>query len=356
MIKIAIIGTGGMAGSHAEHLQKIRGVKITACADMDICRAEAFAKKFGIKKFYGDYKEMLDKEQLDGVTNVTSDRAHYPVAMEILQRKINLLSEKPLAETLAQAVEMRDLAIKSGVINMVNFSYRNSCGLQKAAEVIRNGKIGRVLHVEASYMQSWLASKSWGDWHDADWMLWRLSENQGGAGALGDIGCHIFDLTCLLTNEKIVDISARLYTHPKDREPGYEVCGKKYNLDCNNSFASHVEFSGGGVGVIHVSHGCIGQGNSLRCRVYGSQAAIEIDLDKAYDEYRICSGKNIDKNLWKTVKCKRTLNNYERFIKAIKTGKPAEDGNDFANGCAIQGYLHYSFLSAAERKPEKIIL
>ncbi|MFA6076419.1 MAG: Gfo/Idh/MocA family oxidoreductase [Negativicutes bacterium] len=356
MIKIAIIGTGGMAGSHAEHLQKIRGVKITACADMDIRRAETFAKKFGIKKFYGDYKEMLDNEKLEGVTNVTSDRAHYPVAMEILKRKINLLSEKPLAETLEQAVEMRDLAVKSDVVNMVNFSYRNSSGLQKAAEIIRSGVLGQVLHVEASYLQSWLKSKAWGDWHDADWMLWRLSSDQGGAGALGDIGCHIFDLTCLLTNEKIVDISTRLYTHSKDREPGYEVCGKKYALDCNNSFVSHVEFGGGGVGVIHVSHGCIGQSNSLRCRVYCSKGAIEIDLDKAYDEYRICSGKNIDKNIWKTVKCKRTPNNYERFVKAIKTNSRSEDGNDFANGCAIQGYLHYSFLSAAEKKPEKIVL
>lgn len=356
MVRIAIIGTGGMAGSHAEHFQKIRGVRITACADVDITRAEAFAKKFGIKKFYGDYKQMLDSEKLDGVANVTSDRAHYPIAMEVLKRKINLLSEKPLAETLAQAVEMRDLAAAAGVVNMVNFSYRNSCGLQKAAEIIRSGAIGQVLHVEASYMQSWLASKLWGDWHDAEWMLWRLSANQGGAGALGDIGCHIFDLTCLLTNEKIVDISSRIYTHPKDRAPGYEVYGKKYDLDCNNSFVSHVEFSGGGVGVIHVSHGCIGQVNSLRCRVYCSNGSIEIDLDKSYEEYRICTGKNIDKNVWKTVKCKRTPNNYERFVKAIKTGGRAEDGNDFANGCAIQGYLHYSFLSAAAHRPEKIVL
>ena len=300
--------------------------------------------------------EMLDKEKLDGVSNVTSDRAHYLVAMEVLKRKINLLSEKPLAETLEQAQIMRDAATTSGVVNMVNFSYRNSCALQKAAEVIRSGKLGQVLHVEASYMQDWMVNGAPGHWHDQDWILWRISSNQGGTGALGDVGCHIYDLTCLLTNETIADISARLYTHPKDLQSGYEFQGKKYDLDANNGFVSTVQFAGGGLGVIHVSHGCVGQANSLRARVYCQLGAIEIDLDTSYDEYFICTGKDMKCRKWKTVKCKPTLNNYERFVKAIKTGKPSADGNDFANGCAIQAYLHYSFLSAAEQRPEKIVL
>jgi len=351
MIRVAVIGTGGMANAHMKGFAGIPGMKVVACADASLERAEAFAKTYNIPKFYSDYKTMLDCEKIDAVTNVTSDIAHYPVAMEVLKRKIHLLSEKPLASTLAQAREMKLLAEQSGVINMVNFSYRNSAGLQKAAEVIRSGKIGAVRHVEASYLQSWLYSKAWSDWHNAEYMLWRLSADQGGAGALGDIGCHIFDLVCLLTGEKIVDIAARLYTHPKDRPCGYEFEGKKYALDCNNSFVSTVEFGGGGIGVIHVSQGAAGQENSLRCRVYCDKGAIEVDLDSSYTEYRICDGKNIDKNIWKTVKCKPTLSNYQRFIKAVKTGKPSADGNDFTNGCNIQAYLHYGFLSAAEKKP-----
>ena len=85
---------------------------------------------------------MLGKEKLDGVSNVTPDAVHAEISLAVIEHGLAILCEKPLATSLADAKKMRDAALQAGVVNMVNFSYRNSSGLQKAAEVVRKGGIG----------------------------------------------------------------------------------------------------------------------------------------------------------------------------------------------------------------------
>jgi predicted dehydrogenase len=159
-------------------------------------------------------------------------------------------------------------------------------------------------------------------------------------GVLGDIGVHIYDLTCFLVGE-FAAIQTTLRTFDKGI-PGNQI--GEYPLDANESFVSTVNFANGALGTIHASRWAVGQANSLRARVYGDKGAIEIDLDRSYDEYRICTGtENIEKFIWETVKCPPTPSNYERFITSIRTGK--QDPSDFANGARIQAYLHYSMES-----------
>ncbi|MHB9130250.1 MAG: Gfo/Idh/MocA family protein [Armatimonadota bacterium] len=346
MIRLGIIGTGGMAHHHAESFQQIRGVKVVACCDIDAERVQAFAAKHAIPRAYIDYRQMLAQEKLDAITNVTPDAQHAEVSLAVIASGRHILCEKPLATSLADAREMARAAAAAGVINMVNFSYRNSCGLQKAADVVRSGKLGRILHVESSYLQSWLVNASWGDWRSSPGLTWRLSTHHGSAGVLGDLGCHIFDLTTLLCGLDIADITCTLKTFDKgvpDNTLG------EYVLDANDSFIATTTFTNGAIGTIHSSRWATGHGNSLRCRVYGDRGAIEIDLDRAYDEYRICTGADTKTFTWKTVKAKPTPTNFQRFINAIKTGIP--DPCDFANGVKIQAYLHYCFASAEQHGP-----
>src|SRR5512138_2443974 len=79
MIRLGIIGTGGMAHGHAKSFTTMKGVSVTACCDIDEARARAFAKTFSIPRWYTDYREMLDSEKLDAVTNVTIDPMHAPI-------------------------------------------------------------------------------------------------------------------------------------------------------------------------------------------------------------------------------------------------------------------------------------
>jgi predicted dehydrogenase len=350
MIRLGVVGTGGMANSHATQFSKMEGVKITACCDVSAERCAAFAEKWSVPRTYESYADMLEHEQLDGVTNVTPDAMHADVAIAVANKGVAILSEKPLASNLADAKRMLETVQQRNVINMVNFSYRNSCGLQAAVEVVKSGALGQIHHVESSYLQSWLVSNGWGDWRTSPGMLWRLSTAHGSMGVLGDIGVHIYDLTSFLVGD-IASIQCTLRTFDKDIGNSKD----EYMFDANDSFVSTVSFKNGALGTIHASRWAVGQANSLRARVYGDQGAIEIDLDRSYEEYRICKGREaIDKFTWETVKAPATPNNYERFINAIKSGK--QDPSDFANGTKIQAYLHYSMESDKSGRSLKVEL
>jgi predicted dehydrogenase len=351
MIRIGIIGTGNMADWHARAFTQIRGVKLTACCDVSAERARGFAEKYNIPAVYTDHREMLAQEKLDGVSNVTPDSLHAAISLDVIAQGVNILCEKPLATTLADARKMTAAAKKKGVINMVNFSYRRSSGLQAASALIRKGAIGNVIHVESSYLQSWLVSRGWGDFRKSPTWLWRLSTRHGSAGVLGDVGCHIYDMTAMLAGD-ISDVYCQLGTFDKgamDNRIG------EYVLDANDSFASNVTFANNAIGTVHASRWAVGQANSLRTRVYGNKGGIEIDLDRSYDEYRICTGQNaIDKNQWKTVRCRQTPSMYQRFITSIRTGE--SDPSDFENGLKVQAYIHCSMESGRKRVAVKVPL
>jgi predicted dehydrogenase len=180
-------------------------------------------------------------------------------------------------------------------------------------------------------------------------MTWRLSTKHGSAGVLGDIGCHIYDLTALLCGD-IAEIGCTLRTFDKG------IKGNRigpYALDANDSFVSTVTFAEGGLGTVHATRWATGQINSLRVRVYGDEGAVEIDLDKSNDLYRICKGKPAArKGAWKDVHCRRVPTQYERFIQAVRSGK--SDVSDFANGAKVQAYLDASVVSDREKKSIKV--
>jgi predicted dehydrogenase len=349
MLNIGIIGTGNMAHAHARNFAGMKGVRLTACCDVSETCAKAFAEKWKIPKFYTDYNEMLEKEKLDGVSNVTPDAFHAKISIAVMNKGTAILCEKPLATTLEDAKRMAEVARQKKVINMVNFSYRNSSGLQAAAVQIAKGAIGELRHVESSYLQSWLVACNWGVWSEGSSWLWRLSKKHS-MGVLGDIGCHIYDMTTLLCGD-IQEIFCKLRTFHKAEN---DRIGD-YVLDANDSFVSEVVFKNGAMGTVHSSRWATGQINSLRTRVFGTKGGIEVDLDRAGDAYRICRGKKaIDKAEWKEVKCKKTPNQYERFIKSIKTGK--NDPSNFENGVKIQAYLHYSMESGGKGTPTAVII
>ena len=347
MIKIAIAGTGGMAQSHARAFQHIAGCKVVAACDVVAKRVRDFAKRFDIPAVYTDVEEMLDEVPVDAVAVVTSDAAHAPVSLAAIRRGKHVLCEKPLATSYPEARKMAAAAKRKGVINMVNLSYRNSAAIHKARELVESGAIGRVIHMEASYLQSWLSSTCWGDWRKQPGFLWRLSKAYGSHGVLGDIGVHILDFASYAAGD-ITRVECRLKTY--DKAKGNRVRG--YTLDACDSAVIGVELGNGAIGTVHTSRWATGHVNSLLLRVFGDRGGIVVDLDRGYNELQICRGRDIHAPKWRRVRCPKTPDLHRRFIKGIRTGE--NDQPDFARGAAIQKVMDACLKSDREGRGVRV--
>jgi predicted dehydrogenase len=333
MVKIAIVGTGGMANAHAQNFAQIPGCRISAVCDVDKSKAAEFADRHDLKvQAFGDVSELLAQTECDAVTNVTPDAHHAAVSLKAIKAGKHVLCEKPLATCYADAKKMADAAKRKGVINMINLSYRNSSAIHKAAGLVAEGKIGRVMHIDASYLQSWLTGNSWGDWRSSDNWLWRLSTGHGSGGVLGDLGVHILDFATYPVG-KVSKVHCRLKNFKK--APGNRI--GEYKLDANDSAVITIEFAGGAIGTVHTSRYATGYSNCLQLRIFGDEGAIRIDLDDAYDTLDICAGKDRHKVVWRKVKCGKTPSIYKRFVDSIKKGE--NDQPDFARGAVIQKIL-----------------
>ena len=152
-----------------------------------------FADNWSWEEISTDWESVFEREDIDIIDIATPTHLHHEMAIKAAKCGKHIFCEKPLAENYKDAKEMCDALKNKNLINMVNFSYRNSSGYQELVKTVQSGKIGNIMHMDANYYQSWLSSKYWGDWKTEDKWLWRLSTNHGSMGTLGDIGVHIFD-------------------------------------------------------------------------------------------------------------------------------------------------------------------
>jgi len=318
--RIIVLGTGNMAANHVRAFQAERDAVVVAGVDVDANRARAFCDKFGIERAFGSLDEAIAWGQFDAAANVTPDAVHHPTTMKLIAAGKHMLCEKPLAESYPLADEMATAAEKAGLVAMVNLSYRNVPALQKARALIEAGEIGDIRHVEASYRQSWLVGKHWGDWRTETMWLWRLSEQHGSKGVLGDVGIHILDMATYAIGSDIATFDARLKTFHK--APGDKI--GEYPLDANDSVVMNVEFGNGALGVVHASRFMTGYANTLRLHVFGDKGALELDHGVASTTLRLCSGENVHTQAWAEVVCPPVQTNYQKFVAAIRAGGSQE--------------------------------
>jgi predicted dehydrogenase len=337
-----------MANRHAEQYAEIPGCRLVAGCDVDLDRARAFCEKHKIDTAFDNVDALLANTDVDAVSIVTPDAFHAPIALQCLMAGKHVLCEKPLALNHADACEMLAAAQKAEVVHMVNFSYRDWPCIQAAMLAVRRGDIGELRHVKASYFQSWLPSKVWGDWRTTPAWLWRLSTKHGSKGVLGDIGVHIVDYATFPAGP-LSEVYCRLKVFPKVE--GDQI--GEYVLDANDSAVLNVEFANGALGIIHTSRWIGGHQNRLYLKLAGTEGTIDMDSEISTTAYRECRGPNLHKAKWRNIPCKAVPNNYRRFIAAIRTGRPGEP--DFARGAEIQKILDACFVSDKERRPVSLL-
>jgi len=341
-VRLLILGTGGMAKTHAEHFAAIPGVTLVAGIDTRPGPLAAFQATHAIPRGFASVEAALDWGGFDAVTNVTPDAAHHPTSLPFLAAGRHVLCEKPLATSAPLAEAMAAAAAAAGVVNMVNLTYRNVAALQQAARMVQDGAIGEVRHFEASYLQSWLTQPAWGDWSAEPQWLWRLSTAHGSKGVLGDVGIHILDLATHVAGLEVAAVSCLLQTF--DKAPGGRI--GDYVLDANDSATLQLRLSNGALGTVGATRFATGHLNDLRLRLYGQCGGLEVRFEKGISQLFACLGGDIPTATWHEVPCPPVPTIYQRFIAAIRGEGVAVP--DFARGAALQRLLDAAEASAAE--------
>jgi predicted dehydrogenase len=340
--RLLMLGTGAMARAHAGRFKVMPGCRLVAAVDTNDERARDFAAAFEIPIAFGSLAEAIAWGEFDAAVNSTPDAAHKATTLELVAAGKPVFCEKPLALTAEDARAMTEAAEAAGIVNMVNLTYRHAAALQMARQMILNGEIGEVRHVQGSYLQSWLTGRHWGDWRTEERWLWRLSSAHGSKGVLGDIGVHILDFVTYGTGLDIVALHARLKTFDKAEGGIIDV----YKLDVNDSVAVTAEFANGALGVIHMSRYATGKANDLDLMIHGEKGALKIWASTTDSTLEGCLGPDIETQAWRPIDCPPTPRNETRFLIALLTGENGEP--DFRHATKVQQLLDLCFVSDAE--------
>ncbi len=350
MIRLLLLGTGGIAGTHVEEFAVVPECEIVACVDLVPGKAAIFAARHKLARSFESLEAAIAWDGFDAVINATPDGAHKATTLAILAAGKHVFCEKPLAPSHADALAMTEAAEAAGVINMVNLTYRNSPALQQARNMVETGEIGLLRHVEAAYRQSWLVSKAWGDWRTMDQWLWRLSKGHGSTGVLGDVGIHILDFAAYGAADDVVSLQADLVTFPK---AGNDRIGN-YLLDANDSVAMTARLAGGALATIVATRYATGHTNDLTLFLHGTSGALHIDSVGAKSRLSACLGEDIDKSHWRELETPPVRRNARRFADAVATGINGEPS--FRRAADIQQLIDAAFESAASGRRVEIIV
>lgn len=230
-------------------------------------RARASAGDLGIaaERAYADFREMARAEAgredgIDAVSIVTPNHMHADPAIAFLEAGIHVICDKPLAATPEQAQRIADAVKASKARFVLTHNYTGYPLMRQAREMIQRGDLGEIRLVQAEYAQDWLTEsvEATGNKQAA----WRTDPTQAGAGALGDIGTHAFNLLSFVTGLKPEALLADLQSFGAGRQ-----------VDDN----AHVllRFQNGARGMLWASQVAPGNENGLRLRIYGTKAGIE---------------------------------------------------------------------------------
>ena len=192
-IRIGLIGCGGVMRFHAKQLLQIPDVEIAALDDISDEMLEKFYEAVPDVKglpVFSDYREMLDKVELDAVEIATPHTLHFQQAMDCLDAGKHVLLEKPMVCTVDHAKQLLDKVDKTGRVFVLSYQRHYQPQFRYMREVIQSGKLGNVTYISALQCQNWKRSQVG---------KWRQVPELSGGGQLNDSGSHLVDIILWVT-------------------------------------------------------------------------------------------------------------------------------------------------------------
>ena len=278
-LNVGLIGCGFMGRTHSNASRKVNNFfdleyqpVLKAVCDLDEARATAFAAKWGYESYETDWRKLIARKDIDLVDITLPNNMHREVAIAAAKAGKMILCEKPLARNGPEGLKMVQAIEKAGVPNMVSYNYRRIPAITLAKQLIDEGRLGRIFHYRAKFLQDWTMSK---DLPQGGPGLWRLDVKVAGSGVTGDLLAHCID-TALWLNGGIDKVNAMTETFIKQRK--HTETGKVEKVGIDDACAFLARFKNGSLATFESTRYARGHKALYTFEINGEHASIFWDL------------------------------------------------------------------------------
>ncbi len=278
-LNIGLIGYGFMGRTHSNAYKRVNDFfdleyrpVLKAVCGRDPAGVKAFADNWGYESVESDWRKLIERKDIDAVDICTPNNTHAEIAIAAAQAGKAILCEKPLAMDLVQGQAMVDAVEKAGVLNTVWYNYRRVPAVSLAKKLIDEGRLGRIFHYRAEFLQDWTISA---ELPQGGAGLWRLDAAAAGSGVTGDLLAHCID-TALWLNGAINTVSAMTETFVKERK--HNLTGKVEPVGIDDACAFLCRFDNGSLGLFESTRYARGHKALYTFEINGEKASIKWDL------------------------------------------------------------------------------
>lgn len=345
IIKVGLIGLGGMANHHLRLLSQLDNVQISALCDVNKTVVNGRGEEHGIpqERRFSDYESLIGHPEVDAVISIVPNKFHAEVIRLCIQHQKPIMTEKPFTLSLEEAEELKKLYEQQPIPCMVGFSYRYIPSFRYVKQLLEENKLGTIRHLSVQYLQQWGSPI-----FDVPFS-WRFSKNMSGSGALGDLGSHMIDTARYFTGE-FQSVFSMMKTFVDERKTANEAGTESVDVDDFTSFQATLE--NGVVGTFVTSRNAIGSGNQLEVTIFGDYGTVNVCCERP-DEVTICL-KDEDRDApfrTELVPDEYKCNQLQDFIDSVLHKNP-KDVPTFYDGYQNQKILEKIIQSAESQKLE----
>ncbi|HSW46634.1 MAG TPA: Gfo/Idh/MocA family oxidoreductase [Phycisphaerae bacterium] len=301
-LNVGLIGCGFMGRTHSNAYRKVYNFfrptlkpVLKAICDTNADKAATFADTWGYESVETDWKKLIGRKDIDLIDICTPNNTHREIAMAAAAAGKMIICEKPLAMNTAEGLEMVAAVEKAGVPNLVSFNYRRVPAVTLAKQLIDEGRLGRIFHYRAVFLQDWTISADLPQGGDA---LWRLDAKVAGSGVTGDLLAHCID-TALWLNGSISKVTAMTETFIRQRK--HNLTGKVEEVGIDDACAFLARFKNGSLATFESTRYARGHKALYTFEINGERASIAWDL---HDLHRLSYFDHRDDSLvrgWRSV-------------------------------------------------------
>jgi myo-inositol 2-dehydrogenase/D-chiro-inositol 1-dehydrogenase len=278
-LRIGLIGYGFMGRTHSNAFRKVTNffdvpyepVLQTICARNEE-RAKAFASQWGYASVETDWRKVVESPEIDLIDIASPNDTHAEIAIAAARAGKMVMCEKPLGRNAAESEEIVEAVETAGVANMVWYNYRRVPAVTLAKQLIDEGRLGRIFHYRAKFLQDWTISQ---DLPQGGEGLWRLDVKVAGSGVTGDLLAHCID-TAMWLNGGIEEVSAVTETFIKARKHNLTGAVEPVGIDDASLFLAR--FQNGSLATFEATRYARGHKALYTLEINGEHASMQWDL------------------------------------------------------------------------------